>query len=156
MSQLIICRVAVCAGLLVSFTACKQRPKTDRIDVKTSLLPEAAAEEKNLSAYQPAKPFAVAGNNVLGRTVFQADAAAGYRVEVRDWKVAPGKQTDSNTLPGAAFVEVRSGAGSLQLGTQKQDLQLGAVVSISQGDAFTIANTSPGPLTLRVYLISTP
>ena len=155
MSQLRMFRIAGCALLLVSFIACSKRPKSDRIDVKTSLLPEAAAEEKNFSNFQPSKPFAVAGNNVLGRTVFQADAAAGYRVEVRDWKVAPGKQTDSTTLQGAAFVEVRSGAGSLQAGSRKQDLPLGAVTSISQGDAFTIANTGTGPLSLRVYVIST-
>ena len=156
MSQLRMCRIAGCAMLLVSLTACSKRPKSDRIDVKTSLLPEAVADEKTLSSFQPAKPFAVAGNNVLGRTVFQTDAPAGYRVEVRDWKVAPGKQTDSNALQGAAFVEVRSGAGSLQVGAQKQDLPLGAVTSISQGAAFTIANTGTGPLSLRVYLISTP
>ncbi|HEV2690433.1 MAG TPA: hypothetical protein VGV35_17875 [Bryobacteraceae bacterium] len=147
---------AGCVLVLLSFTACRQRPKSDRVDVKTALLPEASAEEKNFSSYQPAKPYAAAGNNVLGRTVFQADAPAGYRVEVRDWKVAPGKQTDSTTLPGAAFIEVRSGAGTLSSGPNKQDLPLGAIASISQDQAFTIANTGTGPLSLRVYLVLTP
>jgi len=142
--------------LLLFLAGCSRRPKEERVDVKTALLPETAADEKNFSSYQPAKPFAAAGNNVFGRTIFQADAESGYRIEVRDWKVAPGKQTDSTTLPGAAFIEVRSGAGTLQAGETKQEFQLGAIASISQDQPFTIANNGPGPLSLRVYVVLTP
>jgi hypothetical protein len=145
-----------CVVLLLSVASCARRPKDERVDVKTALLPEAAADEKSFSGYQPAKPYAAAGNNLVGRTIFQADAAAGYRVEVRDWKVPPGKQTDSITLPGAAFIEVRSGAGSLAAGEKKQELQLGTIASISQEQPFTIANNGPAPLSLRMYVVLTP
>jgi hypothetical protein len=142
--------------VILSVTGCARRPKDDRVDIKTALLPEVAADEKNLSSYQPPKPYAAAGSSALARTIFQADAPAGYRVEVRDWKVPVGKQTDNAALPGAAFIEVRAGSGSLQAGDKKQDLPLGAVVSISQDQPFTIANTGPWPLVLRVYVVSTP
>ena len=144
-----------CLVLALSLVGCSRRPKDERVDVKTALLPETAGDEKSLSTYQPAKPYAANGN-ALGRTVFQADAPAGYRVEVRDWKVPVGKQTDGTALPGAAFIEVRSGSGSLQAGENKQELQLGAIVSISQDQPFTVVNTGQWPLVLRVYVVSTP
>jgi hypothetical protein len=142
--------------VVLTLTSCTSRPKEERVDIKTALLEEAAADEKNLSSYQPAKPYATAGNGLLARTVFQADAPAGSRIEARDWKVPIGKQTDSTTLPGAAFIEVRSGAGSLQAGDKKQDLPLGTIVAISQDQPFTITNTGQWLLVLRVYVVSTP
>jgi hypothetical protein len=144
-----------CLVLVLSLVGCARRPKDERVDVKTALLPETAGDEKSLSSFQPAKPYAAKGD-ALGRTVFQADAPAGYRVEVRDWKVPVGKQTDGTALPGAAFIEARSGTGSLQTGDKKQELQFGAIVSISQDQPFTIANTGQWPLVLRVYVVSAP
>ncbi len=144
-----------CLVLFLSVVGCATRPKDERVDVKPALLPEAAGDEKSLSSYQPAKAYAASGST-LSRDVFQATAAAGYRVEVRDWNVPVGKQTDGTSLPGAAFIEVRSGGGSLQAGERKQDLQLGAIVSISQDQPFTVANTGQWPLVLRVYVVSTP
>jgi hypothetical protein len=133
---------------------CGRRPNNERVDVKTSLLPEVAAETKELSTYQPAKPYAALNNGVLARTVFQTDGPAGYHVDVQDWQVPAGKQADGSSLAGGAIVEVRSGTGSLQSGGQKNDLALGAVTSIPQGQAFTIANTGQVPLILRLYVVS--
>jgi len=140
--------------VLCLVAACSRRPSSDRIDVKTSLLPEAAAQDNTFSNYQPAKPYVAGANGIFGRTVFQADGAAGYRVEAQDWKLAPGKQSGPTSLPGAAFIEVRSGSGTLDTAGQKRELALGAIVSISQEQAFTIANTSPYELTLRVYVVA--
>ena len=145
-----------CLLVVLSLAGCTSRPKDERVDIKTALLPEAAADEKTLSSYQPAKPYAAAGNGLLARTVFQADAPAGSRIEVRDWKVPVGKQADNTTLPGAAFIEVRSGSGSLQAGNKKQELPLGMIVSISQDQPFNITNTGQELLVLRLYVVSTP
>ena len=152
----IIVPAAHCIVALLCLAGCNQRPKDERVDVKTALLPEVSPDDKNPSNYQPAKPYAKAAENLLARTVFQADAAAGYRVEVRDWKLPGGKQSGATTLPGAAFIEVRSGAGAVQIGDKKQELQLGAIVSVSQDQSFTITSNGPGPLTLRMYVVLTP
>jgi len=58
------------------------------------------------------------------------------------------------TLQGAAFIEVRSGSGALQTGGQRQDLQSGAMVAVSQDQSFTIANSGEFMLTLRVYIVT--
>ena len=140
--------------VVLSVVACGRRPSTDRIDVKTSLLPEAAAQEKTFSNYQPAKPYVAGENGLFSRTVFQADGGKEYRVEASDWKLAPGKQSSSITLPGAAFIEVRSGGGTLDTAGKKQELALGSIVSISQAQAFTLADTSEFELVLRVYRVA--
>jgi hypothetical protein len=147
-------RTLGCVFLVLFVAACGRRPSSDRIDVKTSLLPEAAAQDKAFSDYQPAKPYIAGENGVLVRTVFQADGGTGYGVEVRDWKVPAGRQTDSTTLLGAAFIEVRSGSGTLDITGKKQELGLGRIVSISQDQAFIIANTGQFELTLRVYVVA--
>jgi hypothetical protein len=101
---------------------------------------------------QPPQAYAASDNGVFARTIFQADAAAGTRIEVRDWKLPPGKQTTPITLPGAAFIEARSGSGTLQAGDQKQELQLGAIVPVSHNQSFTIANSSQFTMAMRVYV----
>jgi hypothetical protein len=144
----------LCAILLFTVAGCSRRPTSERIDVKTALLPEIAGDDKAFSGYQPGKGYAATDNSLLTRTVFQAAAAAGTRIEVRDWKLAAGKQTTPMTLPGAAFIEVRSGSGTLQSGDQRQELQLGAIIPISQDQSFTITNSSQFILTMRVYVIA--
>ena len=143
-----------CVMFAVLLVSCGRRPNNERVDVKTSLLPEVAAETKELSSYQPAKPYAALTSGALARTVFQADAPSGYHVEVRDWNVPPGKQVDTSSVPGAAFLEVRSGSGTLQSGDRKSDLALGAITPVSQGQSSVIANSGQVPLVLRVYVVS--
>jgi|HubBroStandDraft_6_1064221.scaffolds.fasta_scaffold1522947_1 quercetin dioxygenase-like cupin family protein len=144
----------VCVILLFSIASCGRRPTDQRVDVKTALLPEVAPDDKTFSDYQPAQAYAASDNGVFARTIFQADAAAGTRIEVRDWKLPPGKQTTPITLPGAAFIEVRSGSGTLQAGDQKQELQLGAIVPVSHNQSFTIANSSQFTMAMRVYVVT--
>lgn len=144
----------VCVILLFSLASCSRRPTNQRVDVKTALLPEVAPDDKGFSNYQPAKAYAATDNGVLARTIFQAGGAPGTRIEVRDWKLPAGKQTTPITVPGAAFLEVRSGSGTLQAGGQRQELQLGAIVPVSQDQSFTIANSGQFALTIRVYVVT--
>jgi quercetin dioxygenase-like cupin family protein len=120
---------------------------------KTRPLPEVPAGERNLSSYAPAKPYVEAGPAVLTRTLFEASAPSGYSVEVRDIFVDPRKQSGDLRLPGAAFLEVRYGAGVMRAGNQRQELKLGSIVSIPQGQSFSLESTSDEPLTIRVDLI---
>ena len=69
-------------------------------------------------------------------------------------KLPPGKQTTPVTLPGAALIEVRSGTGVLQAGDQRQELQLGAIVAVSQDQSFILTNSGQLTLTMRVYIVS--
>src|SRR5258708_38800687 len=86
------CWPLICLVVVLSLAGCTRRPKDERVDIKTALLPEAAADEKNLSSYQPAKPYAAAVNGLLARTGFQAAAPAGSRLEVRDMQASVGYQ----------------------------------------------------------------
>ena len=147
-------RMLPCAILLFSIASCSRRPTDERVDVKTALLPEVAPNDTAFSGYQPAKPYTVTDNTILARTVFQAAAAPGTNMEVRDWKLPPGKQTTPVTLPGAALIEVRSGTGVLQAGNQRQELQLGAIVAVSQDQSFILTNSGQLTLTMRVYIVS--
>ncbi|HTC32885.1 MAG TPA: hypothetical protein VK724_05920 [Bryobacteraceae bacterium] len=144
----------VCVILLFSAASCNRRPTDKRVDIKTALLPEIAADDKAFSAYQPTNAYAASANGLLERTVFQADTAPGTHIDVRDWKLPPGKQTSAITLPGAAFIEVRSGSGTLMSGAQTQQLPLGAFVSVSQDQSFTITNSGQLVLTMRVYVVT--
>jgi mannose-6-phosphate isomerase-like protein (cupin superfamily) len=120
---------------------------------KTRPLPEVPADDKNFSSYQPTTPYLQAGANLLSRTVFAADGPAGYRVEVQDLMVAPHKNTDVTTLPGAAFFEVRYGSGALVEGSKRQEIKNGSTFSVPQGQAFTLENTSELPLVARVHIV---
>jgi hypothetical protein len=142
--------------------------KDEKVEIRNSLLPEAAADAKNLSNYEPIRPYSVAGS-VLTRTVFQANAPGGstanalggspanapgaYHVEVLDWAIPARRETGTTALPGAAFFEVRSGSGTLVLGQQQQKLGPGATFSASQGQPFEIKNGGEGLLHLRIYIV---
>lgn len=143
----------ICLILALSTASCSRRPTDQRVDVKTTLLPELPAGDKAFSGYQPAKAYADTGNGLLARTIFEAAAAAGARIEVTDWKLAPGKQSTPITLPGAAFIEVRSGSGTLQAGDRTQQLQPGTIIPVSQDQPFTIANSGQFTLTMRVSVV---
>jgi len=139
----------------------------EKVDVKNSALPEGAADEKNLSRYQPTRPYSVVGE-VLARTVFQANAPGSppvnaprdlvvnapgnYHVEVLDWAIPARKETGTTTLPGAAFFEVRSGSGTLVAGKQ-QGFGPGATFSVSQAQSFEIKNGGEWLLQLRIYVV---
>ena len=142
-----------CLISLILLASCSRRPKDERVDVKTPELPPVATDEKSFASYQPAKPYVTLTPSVLARTVYSGDGPPGYRIEVRDWMVAAGKQSGSTTVPGAAFFEVRSGEGSLTVGGQIQQLQLGATFSVSQDQPFELTSSGSLPLRLRLYLV---
>ena len=142
--------------------------KDEKVEIKNSLLPEAAAGATKRSDYRPARPYSVVGS-VLARTVFQATAPGGppatalgsspaiapegYHVEVLDWAIPVRKATGRATLPGAAFVEVRSGSGTLVSGQQQRKIGSGTTFSASQGQLFEIKNVGEGLLRLRLYIV---
>jgi hypothetical protein len=150
--------------------------KDEKVEIKNSLLPEATADAKSLSNYQPARPYSVAGA-VLTRMVFQANAPdgtptnapggtpanalrgsptnapGGYHVEVMDWAIPARKATGATALPGAAFIEVRSGSGTFVIGQKQQQLGPGTTFSASQGQPFEIKNGGEWLLHLRIYIV---
>jgi mannose-6-phosphate isomerase-like protein (cupin superfamily) len=146
---------ALCCLLLSGcLVGCARRPPEERVEQETPALAPAGTDQKSLAAYQPAKPYAASTSSLLSRTAFADDGPPGYRVELRDWKVPPGRQTGNTSLSGAAFFEVRSGEGSLTLGGQKQDLKPGSTFAISQGQQFEIGSSGNLPLDLRLYLVT--
>ena len=163
--------LAILFGFMFSvchLSASHGQPKDEKVEIKNSLLPEAATDAKNFSNYQPGRPYSVAGT-VLARTVFQANAPSGspanalagsptnapggYHVEVLDWAIPPRKETGTTTLPGAAFFEVRSGSGTLVIGKQRQKLGPGATFSASEGQPVEIKNGGESLLHLRIYMV---
>ena len=141
------------SGLAVVFAGCSR--ETPKVQVeKTRPLPEVLAGDQNFSAYKPEGPFSEMAPGALARTVFQSPGPAGYRIEVRDVRVTPRKKAEDLTLPGAAFAEVRYGTGVMTAGDKRQDLALGATLSISQGQHFALESTSDQPLIIRVHLLA--
>lgn len=140
--------IAVLAGLLLAASAagCQSRPGIGP-------LPGPPAGEINFSKSQPANPFTSVAPGLLARTVYSADSGAGYRVDVRDLLVGPGQKA-SASLPGAAVIEIRSGAGVMTMAGQSRELRTGSTLSLPEGQAFAIENTGGGALTIRVHLLS--
>ncbi len=117
-------------------------------------MPEVTAGDQRFSSYEPAHPYTTLSAGVLSRTVFEAAGPPGYRVEVRDLRVDGGGHAENVTLPGATFLETRYGSGGLVVtGGKRQDLQLGTVTSVSQGQSFTLDSAVGQPLILRAYLL---
>lgn len=139
---------------LILCAGCSRKKDQVQID-KTRPLPEVAAGDQNFSSYKPANVFSEMAPALLARTVFQSPGPNGYRIEVRDLRLAGRKQAEGLTLPGAAFGEVRYGSGAVVIGDRRQDLALGATLSISQGQRFSLQSTSDQPLVIRFHLITT-
>src|SRR5882672_4540784 len=96
------------------------------------------------------RPSAEIAPGVSARSTYRTAATAGLRVEVRDVEVAPGKTADL-AFPGATILEIRSGKGSGRVAGKSRDIAAGGVMSQSQGDTITLANSAGVPLTVRVY-----
>jgi hypothetical protein len=131
-----------------------QTPAPNKVPVeKTRPLPEIPAGDQKFSSYAPAHPYTELAPSVLSRTVFEAPGPTGYRVEVRDLRVAAGKKAENLTLPGAVIFEVRYGAGGIVIGGKRQALELGSEASISEGQTFSLESSGEQPLTIRAYLL---
>ncbi len=149
MSHALVARCCVVFAVSL-LTSCARTPGAPK--EKTRPLPEVAAGDTNFSQYQPAKPYIGEAQGGFTRTVFEAQGPPGFQVEVRDVMIAPGKKAEPR-WPGAAFLEVRGGAGTLVVDGKKQELAQGATVAIAQGQALTLEATAGQPLTLRVQLL---
>jgi|SRR5579864_1269159 len=117
------------------------------------LLAKATSGEKKFSQYQPKEPYSQLNAGIMTRTLFEAATSNGYRVEVRDLLIGPRQRTERISLPGGAVFEIRSGSGILTANGKRQELSPGSTLSLSEGQAFSIDNSSDAPITIRVYLI---
>ncbi len=136
--------------LLLSLAACKG--PTMSLE-KTRPLPETADASQKASS-EPSNPYAEASPGLFSRAVFQADGPPGYRIEVRDLMIAPKKKAEDIKLPGAAFLEVRYGAGVLTQIGQRKELTIGTTFSVSQGQSFTLEATSDQALNIRAQIVA--
>jgi len=137
-----------CVSLLLGCTQWSQRGAKG-----VGTLPPAAESETRFSPYQPAHPYQQLARGVLGRKVFQGTAGAMGSVEVDDLLVGPRQQSEKYTFKSSALFEVRSGAGTLNLGEQSQKIEPGTVIPMPAGSAFTIQNQGELPLSIRVQLL---
>lgn len=96
-----------------------------------------------LSSYSPQQPYKQFVSGLLAQTVYVAATSGPYAVEVWDLTVGPGKRSEAATLPGAAIIEIRSGAGTVTVAGRSREVRIGATFSIGEGESFTIANRSP-------------
>ena len=109
------------------------------------------------SGTTPPNSFRALEGAVLMRTVFQTDALAGARVEVRDYMFPPHAKSSLPALPGVAIVEVYSGEGTLTVGDQAagggQHLVAGAVKSIPADQTIVVDNQGALSFVARLYVV---
>ena len=75
-------------------------------------------------------------------------------VDIWDLMVGPGKSSAPATLPGAAILEVRSGAGTLEQTGKRDALRLGTVLSLPPQTEFRLSNASrTQALVLRAVIV---
>lgn len=134
----------------LSITSCKNW--TQRGAKGIGLLPKASPGETKFSSYRPKNPYEKLAPGIATRTLFEASSGKGYRVEVRDLLVGPGKRTEAVSLPGAAVFEVRSGSGVMTVGGQPRELSLGSTFALSEGETFSIENKSTDAIAMRVHV----
>lgn len=96
---LLFCCIAIAAA------SCKRW--TERGAKGIGLLPGAPARDASSSLARPANPFTRYAPGLLARPLYRAAPGDGYRLEVWDFLVGPGRSTDSVSLPGAAVFEAR-------------------------------------------------
>src|SRR2546422_591309 len=58
---------------------------------------------------QPANPYRPAFGNALARDIYSSSSGTGFRVDIRDFLVGPGRKASGIRLAGPAVVEIRSG-----------------------------------------------
>ncbi len=156
--------ISILALLIPS--GCQPDPSSREFAEKTmggsaGLLPgPPAVGEIRFSQYQPETESQELTTGLLSQTAFDtagetaaAAPAQSYRVEVRNLLVGPGKSTAEATLPGAAVFEVRSGNGTVTIGSASQEITTGSTFAVSEGESFRLTNSSEMGLALRVYVI---
>ncbi len=136
----------------LSITGCKNWSQRGAKGI--GLLPKASPGETKFSSYRPKNPYAKLAPDIATRTLFETTSGSGYRVEVRDLLVGPGKRTETVSLPGAAVFEVRSGSGLMTVGGKPRELSLGSTFALSEGETFSIENKSTDAIAMRVHLFN--
>jgi hypothetical protein len=101
---------------------------------------------------RPADPYAPAFGGALAREVYRASSGLGFRVEVREILIGPGRKASGIRLAGPAVVDVRSGAGRFRMDSESADRQAGATFVLPEGQGLEIDNPGAVPITLRVQL----
>jgi hypothetical protein len=100
--------------------------------------------------------FREMADGVLFRSV-QTAAPVGTPFEVEIWEilVTKGRAADiGEKLPGAAVLEVFSGAGTLRVGDKKQEIGPGAVIRVDERTPIAFDNSrGETPLEFRATLI---
>ncbi len=143
--------VFVILSCFLSITGCKNWSQRGAKGI--GLLPKASPGETKFSSYRPENPYGKLASGIATRTLFVASSATGYRVEVRDLLVGPGKSTEAVSLPGAAIFEVRSGSGVMTVGGKQRELRLGSTFALSEGESFSIENKGTDAIAMRVHLL---
>ena len=105
-----------------------------------------------MSPYQPANPLLPVADGVVARTLHQAPAGAGYRVDTQELIVGPGPRKATLSLKSAGVFEITSGAGTIALGEKRQEISSGSTLAIPEGQPLTIENTGAGSITIRAHL----
>jgi hypothetical protein len=148
----------VMAVLLVGISAAVAcRPATDDgIEPAENVPPLAPVQaQATPSAYQPQAALARTESGSLARTLFGAEGS-GIRVEVREILVGPKQRSTAARSAGAAIGEVRSGRGVLNVDGKVQNLQMGSMLSLADGQSYTLENQSDVPLVIRLYVLTAP
>jgi hypothetical protein len=123
--------------------------RSPRVQTLPHVPPGASEEQPRTNLFKQYAPA------LLTRTVYVAQAAAPYRVEMWDLLVGPRRKTDAVSLPGSAVLEVRSGEGLVTIDGNPQAVRMGSTFAIDEGSKFSIDNGQQHrPLSIRAIVIS--
>jgi mannose-6-phosphate isomerase-like protein (cupin superfamily) len=132
----------VAAALLVVFLvgSCRKQNVVTPVAAVPTATP--AIDRTQLAPDSSQNPYRQYAPGLLARTVYKAEGADRFEVEIWDLLVGPGKKTEPATLPGGAVFEVRSGEGVLQVSGKRNEVKTGATLAVGDGESFQIDNGS--------------
>jgi hypothetical protein len=135
-------------GLLQS--GCDREPRLQ----STPLLAEARKDETALSPYVSPTLYKSAGKNLLERAVYETAGPPGVGIELRDLFVIPGTSEQNVSLPGAAILQVLSGAGKIAIAAKSETLALGTTLTVNPGESLALESRGSEPLILRAWIFT--
>ena len=138
-----------CAAM--TLTGCKAY--SERGAKGVGLLPKPTSAELHLSKYQPKNPYSQLAPGLLSRKLFETTGPKGSRIEINDLLVGPKQHSASVTFPGLAICEVKSGQGTMKVGSNDQKLELGTTFTIPKETPVAIENATEVPLAIQVHMI---
>jgi len=144
--------VTLCCAAL-TLTGCKAY--SERGAKGVGLLPKPASAEQHFSNYQPKNPYSQLAPGLLSRKLFETPGPKGSRIEINDLLVGPKQHSASVTFPGIAICEVKSGQGTIKVGSNDQKLDLGTTFTVPKGTPVAIENATEVPLAIQVHMIRT-